>query len=697
MDYAQLEIHRRVLLDLYKPLCEAFDEAEDEVDLGLKEMQENIAAEKFMLAFVGEVKSGKSTFINALLEEAILPYDALQATSEIIEIYKSEKKEVRVTFANGGERVAEDDLKTPENELVPFLKNIAAVKEEYRAIPIVQVNRFLTEHYSKKAGRAVFKDGELEHFIANSNLENPHRLDAGEFAGKIREYIKKNIACAEIPQKIALGHPRTPSNLRHFRMVDTPGINAIGGIEEQTKDFLFRADAVIYLHKAGQQESTALRNALDNVLPERVKERLILVLTHRSQSEESAERMLEATCDYYPELGSNNVFFVDSLTELCLRESLYCCKSIDEVKAVRKEDQKIKRITANCFEDADGDRNEFLKLLEEQANFDPIRERIKKDAQNSASIQMQQFAERMKGQYEVLCDRIDAKIKPLKEKYEYPQSFVSKIKEQTDEMEKMELDYNRFITELREKFYASDKNSKCYYKIHQIVKGYISEINQKEFNFNCDHIEDQMKSYMERSRADFSDRMKEFIDSLQIDFKQIVEDRDIEVQGDYSITVPKISLDSIWDKAMRKSLSDKDEQLRVFEDEEGVSFSFWDIFTLGISYLIREAENQEKKMKIEKSVPKKLWNNLKVDFTNHLNQLEKDIQKNINDMINNFYDIYKREFGGELSKRKRYMENLKRNKKNNEELKEDISHLELKKKETLDSIQRCKKVKGDLR
>lgn len=120
MDYEQLAAHRMVLLDLYKPLCEALDKEGDGLDSELKKMQQNIAAEKFLLAFVGEVKSGKSTFINALLGEAILPYDALQATSEIIEIYKSEKKEVRVAFANGEERVDEDDLETPELQAPVF-------------------------------------------------------------------------------------------------------------------------------------------------------------------------------------------------------------------------------------------------------------------------------------------------------------------------------------------------------------------------------------------------------------------------------------------------------------------------------------------------------------------------------------------------------------------------------------------------
>ena len=135
MNYDQLATHRTVLLDLYTPLHAALGKEGKRVAEDLERHEKNIATEKFLLAIVGEVNAGKSTFINALLGEAMLPSDILQATSEIVEIDKSDKKEVRVTFANGTEQVVEDDLRTPENEAVPFLKKIAAVKDEYRDIP----------------------------------------------------------------------------------------------------------------------------------------------------------------------------------------------------------------------------------------------------------------------------------------------------------------------------------------------------------------------------------------------------------------------------------------------------------------------------------------------------------------------------------------------------------------------------------
>lgn len=367
MNYKQLAGHRTVLLDLYKSLHAGLGKEGKRVDVGLRAAQKNIEAEKFLLAIVGEVKAGKSTFINALLGEAILPYEALQATSEIIEIDKSDKKEVRVSFANGTEQVVEDDLRTPENETVPFLKKIAAVKDEYRDIPVVQVNKFLMDRYSDRSKKAVFSEKELRDFIDDPELENVHNLEKEAFARKIREYVQHNISCAEIPKTVALGYPIEFLQSKHFKIVDTPGINAIGGIEDQTKNFINQADAVIYLHKVGQQESIALRNALENVIPERVKGRLILVLTHRSQiDEDERERILDATKSYYPEIGTDNIFLVDSLTELYLRE--FYGKTIDGVRAIRKKNSQIRRLTADCFEMAEGDINEFLSLLEAQAN-----------------------------------------------------------------------------------------------------------------------------------------------------------------------------------------------------------------------------------------------------------------------------------------------------------------------------------------
>ncbi len=686
MDYEKLKAHKTVLLDLYTSLCKTLNKEGDEIDPGLKTMRKNIKEEKFLLAIVGEVKAGKSTFINAILGEAMLPFDPLQATSEIVEIHQSEKKEVQVTFANDTEQVVEDDPQTPENEAVPFLEKIASVNEEYRDIPIVQVNRFLIDHYSKKEGKAVFEEKKLENFISGSDLENIYKLDEEGFGAKIREYIEKNISCDEIPQRVTLGYPYDFSEFKGFRLVDTPGINAIGGIENQTKEFINQADAVIYLHRAGQQESKSLRNALDNEIPKRVQGRLILVLTHRSTTDEH-ERILEQTERLYPEIGSDNIFFVDGLTELHLKA--FYEKSMNEIDIIRKKDPQVRRLTNDCFMEADGNEHAFLKLFEEQANFTEIRERIARDAQNSASSQMKDFVSAMKEEYEVLDHRISERIKPLKMKHKDPQSFASDIQKITEEMNRMRSNYNEFTDKLRGEFSPKDRNSRYYQEIHQIVNSFSDEINTKEFDH--DHNAETVQSYVDKLYQDFDDKMTNFVDSLKKDFQEEIADRNVEMQSDYSITVPKLPLQRIVQKALDSTMEAINKQLDEVEKSKGFGYYLGNIF-FGIPYLLKESE----KDKIKGSELPKYWQKIQSELETNCRKGETQLQKEIDAMVNNFCGEYQRKLKGEFQERQRFMEELEEGKETNEKLRDEISSLEEQKKTIKANIKKCVKVGGEL-
>lgn len=83
-----------------------------------------------ILWFLGEAKSGKSTFINAYLGKEILPMDELQCTSSIIEIKRGDKFELKAQKASGDEII-----KTEFNEITEFLQTHAAIPDKYRNIP----------------------------------------------------------------------------------------------------------------------------------------------------------------------------------------------------------------------------------------------------------------------------------------------------------------------------------------------------------------------------------------------------------------------------------------------------------------------------------------------------------------------------------------------------------------------------------
>lgn len=687
MDYEKLAAHREVLLGLYNSLNETLEKEGHEVPRLIKQSQENIRAEKFLLAIVGEVKAGKSTFINALLGKEILPFDALQATSEIIEIVKSDKQEVRVTFVNGTEQVVEDNLQTSKNEAVNFLKEIASVQDEYRDIPIVQINKFLMDHYNEKEKKAVFDNKVLKAFISHSQLENVHKLDEETFEEKICKYINKKISCDNIPKSITLGYPHDLFDFRHFIIVDTPGINAKGGLENQTKEFLDQANAVIYLHKAPPIESTSLANALENELPEKVKEHLILVLTHKSNSTDAESRELLAEAKkHYPEIGSDNIFFVDSLTELRLRE--FDQKEMTEIQAVLFKDEEISKLTASIFLRANNDKYQFLNLLEEQANFREIRKRIEKDARSSASIQMKEFASAIQEEYEAIDNRISAYIEPLRTKYKDPQTFASAMKELNKEIEKLRSDYNEFTKKLREDFSPRYMNSKYYKRRDKMTKNVINKINKKKFNSDK-HNERDVWSYVEKLHKDFESDRINFLRELETDFKKAIEIKDKEAQNAYSITIPKIALQSTLREASDATNRSIAKQLA------GVKRNFWD--DLVHFFKGRDSEATEnKRSEITRSLPISYWSRIKSDLPSHYLDADKELQEKIEVMINNFCSKYEHKFDRELMERQQYIKELEQSQKENKEFGDKISCLEKKKEMINTNIQRCVNIGGQL-
>ena len=83
----------------------------------IRETLEKTAEEHFEVAIVGEFKRGKSTLINAMLGQEVLPADVLPATATLNRVTYSEEPYVQVEYKNGkSERV---DINIPMSETGP--------------------------------------------------------------------------------------------------------------------------------------------------------------------------------------------------------------------------------------------------------------------------------------------------------------------------------------------------------------------------------------------------------------------------------------------------------------------------------------------------------------------------------------------------------------------------------------------------
>lgn len=85
----------------------------------------SIRKNQYKILVLGEFKRGKSTFVNALLEEPILPMDVLPETATLNEIIYSDEPFVKVYYING---MVEEGSLTPE-----FLHQFSANAENSRA------------------------------------------------------------------------------------------------------------------------------------------------------------------------------------------------------------------------------------------------------------------------------------------------------------------------------------------------------------------------------------------------------------------------------------------------------------------------------------------------------------------------------------------------------------------------------------
>ncbi|XP_078380423.1 uncharacterized protein LOC144663376 [Oculina patagonica] len=125
---------RGMLCKLYEEAAEFFKQLdEDFIMQNLQEslgdfkttMDENLKnikpREQYVVLVAGETSAGKSSIINLILGEDLLPYSILSTTSTICELKYGEKPAIRVHFKDGGEKTRE-----------PFYRELGHSSETYK-------------------------------------------------------------------------------------------------------------------------------------------------------------------------------------------------------------------------------------------------------------------------------------------------------------------------------------------------------------------------------------------------------------------------------------------------------------------------------------------------------------------------------------------------------------------------------------
>lgn len=334
---------------------------------------EDIENDKVRIFVTGEAKCGKSTFINAYLGVDILPLDVMQCTSCITEIKYGKEFLLEAEYADG----KKEQIKG-EDSIRRFLKENASIDENYRSIPVPVIN---TEILMKSKGNPSTRD--IKNLIEGVKGANVHNLSEEDYEQKIREYIELRKAnWNEIVIKITISYPFESEELKGIEIIDSPGVNAIGRIEDSAEQYIKNADVIMFLKPltGAAVESLDFKCLLEYSLKEKPEDSLFLILTRVADTkEDEVKSLVNTTCQVYKNISSEQILPVDSKAQM-YKQRFENMSSEEVQESILKgiQDGTIDSFIAGPWLMSSMNVKVFLEKLEEMARFDALNFSLKR-------------------------------------------------------------------------------------------------------------------------------------------------------------------------------------------------------------------------------------------------------------------------------------------------------------------------------
>lgn len=667
--------HRDNVLDLYEGYLsnrEIFNSSigfkdGDGIDLDfLKKRIKNLKEGKFTLAVAGEVKAGKSTFLNALLGCELLPSDVLQATSAIVEIFKSEKSYLKVRYADGREEEIYDKLDTPDvNEARKRLLEICKISDEFREIPTTLIDQYIVNSDVK----VEVSDELIKEWEAKSQLR---LFDKKE---DIINYIESRPK-SSIPVQVLFGYPMK-WEFDELRIVDTPGVNAIGGVQNISFSYLESANAILFIHPIKPIESESFVKFINQTISNRSREFLFLVLTHAGlYPEKDIEKLYNDAIRIYGQfIPKERILVVDSVLQLIIND-FNQGKTQEEIE---KESEQKSNLLGMFEKRAKNKGKPLLEILKESSGFDKSYEVIDSFSLQGPYLQLGEILQSLRDGYAKQEEEYKSQIELLEYKKQDPQTFEGEIYRIQHALDEYKLLLNKTKEEIKRNYsgihdesqITIDKLKETYPQ--KITTGKNFESVRKAFTDGFNAINDFISQITKKIKDDLKNRLKE----IKEEFKE-----------EHKITLPAVDLDSLMEQSKKEAFKKED----IYKERE------WDLFDIaffGIPRLFRE--------NIIKVGEKKIYDEGKHldSFKTRCNQEFYSLVNNLQSRIKDFVDTYLKLFSDTVKRlieaRKEALNDKKKKKASNEEIISQINELSKKKAALPEEIKRIDAILEDIK
>ena len=613
---------------------------------GLDNQIGNIKKDKFVLMIAGEAKSGKSTFINAYLGEDILPMDVKQCTSSIIEIKYGEEFSLLAEYAGG----RKEQIKGKEN-IARFLEKNAALNDNYRDIPVPTINSEILIKYKGKISERVIED-----LIEGIKEDNIYNLPEEEYNKKVRKYIEENKnKWQNIIIKMVISYPFKTEELRNIEIIDSPGVNAAGHVGDVSKNYIEKANAIMFLKPITGQalESTSFKKFLDTGSVERNKGILFLILTRAVNENAENLKILkkEAKRIYGSKIREEQIVAVDSKVQMFVNKiSEY--ETYDDIEEYLDELEEKKQ-----FEDFMNpprrmrrEKSSYIEYLTEKSRFKDINEAIEKFARKSQYYALDEVVKRISN----ICKKIEENMKYDIRLYE-------------NKITKDPTEFAVQISEIKNKI--NEINIKIYKKV--------DEVNEKYTSFNTKGI--------------ILTKAEEKILELRKEIENLNAENDDSINELEKISLRKIEEQKEFQKIMQEDIvKECNETLVLLSDESKIPYSI-----LEPNFTEEDFENMEDECRKDASEEKsyetgvtfkkthfyseysrsKHFKLLKENILGKMNKIQIEVVDNLIDFANNISSEYVKELIKNANEQKQKLNQLQEEKAKIEEMKEKIEEL----------------------
>lgn len=659
------KVHKENTIDIANNYIAKKEAVNDGVDLNfLKQRLNALETGKFLLSVAGEVKAGKSTFINALLGKEILPSDVLQATSAIVEIFKSEKSYLKVVHADGSIEELYDDLSTTDlDEAKERLGEICSIEDQYRNIPHTLINGYIINSDNLTV---------TEEFI--KNLESTSGMDLQKEKGFIEDYIK-NTPKSKIPVEINFGYPLN-WNFEELRIVDSPGVNATGGVQDVSLQYLEKANAILFVHPIKPIESESFKNFVNKTISNKSNENLFLILTHTGlyEDDEVSRLLTEAKRLYSGIISEDRIIAVDSVLEQINND----LKSEVPLKIIRENKVK-KKILSSYREQAEDEERELIEVVNEAANFENIYRAIDEYSMKAPELQLKEILDAIKLGYAEQDKLFVAKIDRLNLKKQSPQSFANEIERISAILDSFKLKMNEINMEANELF-GGHRNSEVVRAIDSIVSQYVNKINETQGQHG---VKKQALDF----QNDISDAVANFSTTLTSYFKEKLNEVNVDFKKNHKVNVPKIDLKAIENNARNESYDIKDHFVPRKKDN-------WDKYTLGLASLFRDKEVKSGTKKVLNE--EKYFENIVLNFTKHIQKVKNETLSQTKKIVKDYLEQVSSKVNISINERQKDLQNEKEKSLQNEEILEEIDTLKKKQSKIPSFIKRIDEILDEI-